>query len=61
MDLLLTIWLLVIIASSVMVGFTSGRIVEMRRTERILRYMMDEAIKQTPVTLVEGETNDVEG
>ena len=61
MDLLLTIWLLVIIASSVMVGFTSGRIIEMRWTERILRYMMDEAINQMPVTLVEGEEDDAEG
>ena len=44
MDVLLTIWLLVIIASSVMVGFTGGRIVELKRTERILREIADEAV-----------------
>ena len=56
MDLLLTIWLLVIIASSVMVGFTSGRIVELKRTERILREVADEMVREQ-----EGETSDAEG
>lgn len=56
-----TIYLAIIIALSLLVGFSYGRIVEMRRTERILRYMMDEAINQMPVTLVEGEEDDAEG
>ena len=56
MDMLLSVWLLVIVASSVLVGFTGGRIVELKRTERILREIADEAANPQ-----EGETNNAEG
>ena len=56
MDLLLTILLLVIIASSIMVGFTGGRLFELRHAERILREIADEAVREQ-----EGEANDAEG
>ena len=56
MDMLLSAWLAIIVASSVLVGFTGGRLSELQRTERILREIADEAVIPQ-----EGETQDAEG
>lgn len=55
-ETLVTIYLAIIIASALLVGFAAGRIVELKRTERILREVADEMVIPQ-----EGEKDDAEG
>ena len=52
-DVLITIWLAIIVASSATVGFAGGRIFELKRAERILREIADEMVNPQ-----EGEAQD---